>query len=94
MLFNGLFIYDKNIIFSFIDLFLFRIFDLSKFDGKCIYIEEWVSNLYGLCYFGVNERLDEVYVFFENSVVFYLIDIRDKVIFMRVWIICLGKKFM
>lgn len=40
MSFNGLFIHDINIIFSFTDPPSLRIFDLSKPDGKCIHAEE------------------------------------------------------
>lgn len=40
MSFNGLFIHDINIIFSFTDPPSLRIFDLSKPDGKCIHTEE------------------------------------------------------
>lgn len=94
MSFYGLFIHNLNIIFSFTDPPSLRIFDLSKPDGKCIHTEEWASDPYGLCHSGVNERLDEVYVSFENSVVLYLIDIRDKVTFTRVRTICLKKKPM
>lgn len=60
----GLFIYDIKIILFFVVVWLFKIFDISKYDGKCVYIEECLRLLYGLCYLRVNESLNEVYVFF------------------------------
>lgn len=79
----GLFIYDIKIILFFKNFMLFKFFDVSDCKGKCIYIEKCLSVLYGLCYFMENESLDEIYVFFLNSVVVYWIDIENGVKFIK-----------
>lgn len=70
---------------------LLKIIDISECNGKCIYIEECLSVLYGLCYFRINESLNEVYVFFLNLVDFYCIDIELMVKFIKLWIIYFSK---
>lgn len=79
----GLFIYDIIIILLFKNFLLFKFFDISDCKGKCIYIEECLSRLFGLCYFRENESLNEIFVFFENFVVFYWIDIENGVKFFK-----------
>ncbi|XP_052689208.1 probable E3 ubiquitin-protein ligase MID2 [Crassostrea angulata] len=92
--FYGIFTHDTKILFLSQMPPSLNIFDISEPIGKCVHTEECQYTPYGLCHSRVNESLNEVYVSFQNNVVLYLIDIRDKVTFTKLRTIQLNKPML